>query len=558
MRPLAVALLGLALALALPASAADGPTRRFAVVAGASAGGPGRTPLRYATSDARDVSRVLRRLGGVALDDLVLLEEPDAAGLHAAFDGVAAEAERARRAGQRVELFVYSGHSDEQGLLLGASRLDYPELRRELDRVPADVRVAILDSCASGAITRAKGGVHRPPFLLDQSSRVSGHAFLTSSAADEAAQESDRLHASFFTHALLTGLRGAADASGDGVVTLNEAYQFAFRETLASTEATQGGPQHATYDIGLVGSGDVVMTDLRRADAVLVVPEQLDGRVFVRNAAGQLVAELRKLRGARVELALEEGRYAVQVAQAQHVLSGSIELVASRRAFLDEARLSSAPLAPAVARGQGPGRPPSLPDEEPAAPLGTGPFGEVMITTRGGTLEHARPSLKGWAVDLALEAWRPDGLVGVELGTGFHRLPSAPGAFALAAPNSGYDYGVDTTGSVDLIPATFAGKLAVPGRSYRPYVVAGFGVGFVHAHYAPPAAATGILAPGRVDESTFTVGALVGAGLALRLERRVSAVLDARYAAWVPTDAGWDEVRLNAFQLTVGVSVSLF
>ena len=44
----------------------------------------------------------------------------------------------------------------------------------------------------------------------------------------EAAQESDRICASYFTHYLVSGFRGAADLSGDGKVTLNEAYQFAF------------------------------------------------------------------------------------------------------------------------------------------------------------------------------------------------------------------------------------------------------------------------------------------------------------------------------------------
>ena len=58
---------------------------------------------------------------------------------------------------------------------------------------------------------------------------------MTSSSENEAAQESERLRGSFFTHALLTGVRGAADASGDGKVTLGEAYQFAFNETLAQT-----------------------------------------------------------------------------------------------------------------------------------------------------------------------------------------------------------------------------------------------------------------------------------------------------------------------------------
>ena len=74
---------------------------------------------------------------------------------------------------------------------------------------------------------------------------VRGHAYLTSSSADEAAQESDRIGGSFFTHFLVTGLRGAADADSDKRVTLDEAYRFAFDETLARTEAIGGGPQHA-------------------------------------------------------------------------------------------------------------------------------------------------------------------------------------------------------------------------------------------------------------------------------------------------------------------------
>jgi uncharacterized caspase-like protein len=59
-----------------------------------------------------------------------------------------------------------------------------------------------------------------------------GYAFLTSSSPDEVAQESDHIGASFFTHYLVSGLRGAADVTGEGKVTLNEAYQFAFNETL--------------------------------------------------------------------------------------------------------------------------------------------------------------------------------------------------------------------------------------------------------------------------------------------------------------------------------------
>ena len=136
-----------------------------------------------------------------------------------------------------------------------------------------------------------------------------GHAFLTSSSATEAAQESDRLQGSYFTHALVSGLRGAADASGDGKVTLNEAYQYAFDETLARTATTQGGAQHPTYDIQMAGSGDVVMTDLRETRAAIVIGPELDGRFFVRDASGRLVAELGKPKGRTAELGVEPGAY---------------------------------------------------------------------------------------------------------------------------------------------------------------------------------------------------------------------------------------------------------
>ncbi|MGD8538948.1 MAG: hypothetical protein PVI66_09540 [Candidatus Aminicenantes bacterium] len=49
----------------------------------------------------------------------------------------------------------------------------------------------------------------------------------------------------------------------DGRVTLNEAYHFAFNETLAQTEKSLSGPQHPYYNIQMAGTGDVVMTDIR-------------------------------------------------------------------------------------------------------------------------------------------------------------------------------------------------------------------------------------------------------------------------------------------------------
>jgi len=78
---------------------------------------------------------------------------------------------------------------------------------------------------------------------------MKGDAFMTSSSANEASQESDAIRGSFFTYYLVSGLRGAADMIHDGRITLNEAYQYAYNETLSRTEKTMGGTQHPNYDI---------------------------------------------------------------------------------------------------------------------------------------------------------------------------------------------------------------------------------------------------------------------------------------------------------------------
>lgn len=323
---------------------------RYAVLAGASEGGPGRTKLRYALKDARTVSRVLDELGGVPLSQQIRLEEPNKRALLDAISGLGHRI--VSTSGARIELFVYySGHSDEEGLLLKDERLPYEELRRALEASPADVRIAILDSCASGAMTRKKGGVKRPPFLVDASNQVRGYAVLTSSSDTEAAQESDRIEASFFTHYLVSGLRGAADIGGDGRVTLNEAYQFAFHETLARTERTQAGAQHPAYDIQLVGMGDLVMTDLRSTSAALIIEEAIDGRVYLRDRRGALVAELDKPAGREVELGLAPGAYQVTLEQNGTVMGGTVELRDGHKARLTPSGLEAVQVEQTVSRG---------------------------------------------------------------------------------------------------------------------------------------------------------------------------------------------------------------
>lgn len=362
--------LALAALLVASTASAEAPVtvRRLALLVGVNDGGKERVRLRYAATDARAFARVLAELGGVAPRDSVLLLEAGRAELLGALSRMKAEAQAARASGTgRVEvLLYYSGHSDDEGLLLKGERVDYGELRRALQSLPADVRIAVLDSCASGAFARRKGGTPRPAFLVDAGSKVKGHAILTSSSADEASQESDRLGGSFFTHHLVSGLRGAADATRDGKVTLTEAYQFAFHETLARTERTQGGAQHPAYDIELAGTGDLVMTDLRSTSAGLVLTDALEGRLFVRDAAGTLVVELLKTPGRPTELGLAPGQYRVRREASGSVSEASFVLSEGKRTPLAPLDFTSAPSEATVSRGDAPVAVAAVPAQSPA------------------------------------------------------------------------------------------------------------------------------------------------------------------------------------------------
>jgi hypothetical protein len=354
--------LALALSLLVVTQAPPTTLRRFALVAGANDGGSTRVQLRYANSDARAMTRVLTQLGGVDPRDIVTVEDPTPQQLGEALEKLQARLTEAKSGNARLEVFFYySGHSDEEGLLLRGERLPYAALRSKLDALPAEVRIAVLDSCASGAMTLLKGGAARPSFLVDAATSLSGHAFLTSASADEAAQESERLKASIFTHYFLSGLRGAADVSHDGRVTLAEAYQYAFNETLTRTTSTRAGPQRPGWDIQLVGTGDLVLTDLRAADAKLVLEAPLSGRVHVLGANGGLVVEVAKPPGKPVELGLEAGEYRVIVDDgAGHVGETKFALASQGSQVIGTGSLQATTLEATVRRGD---------DERPYLPV---------------------------------------------------------------------------------------------------------------------------------------------------------------------------------------------
>lgn len=333
-------LAGLMVLLAATSAFATGTggVTRLGLFVGANNGGTERVRLRWAEQDARTLADVMQRYGGLSRDNTWFLVDPDREQLAAGLDRLASEVSRRRESGGRIEVMLYySGHSDDSGLLIGDDHFGYADLRSALEATEADVTIAILDSCASGAFTRSKGGERVSPFLLDESISTSGYAFLASASEDEDAQESDALGASFFTHYVVNGLRGAADVNGDSRVTLNELYGFAFQQTLARTESTQAGPQHPAYEFALSGTGDLVITQLGLADSRLSIQAPTSGRIFIRDGQDRLVSELGYTLGTGLVLALPAGDYVVTLQAAEASWIASVRLGAlSPEALLAE------------------------------------------------------------------------------------------------------------------------------------------------------------------------------------------------------------------------------
>ncbi|AKU97271.1 peptidase C14 caspase catalytic subunit p20 [Labilithrix luteola] len=311
----------------------------YGILIGNNAGGAGQQPLRYAEDDARRMAEVLRQLGRYGTSDLQVLTKPTSAAILSAVDDVTRKMqEHARKGEQAVLVFYYSGHAKANSFSLGGDELAIAQLRDKLRQIPTTLTLVILDACQSGQFARVKGAEPAADFSFNSVSRLTtkGIAVMASSSGQELSQESDELKGSYFTHHLITALRGAADADSDGRVSLDEAYRYAYRRTLSSTSQTQVGTQHVTLDIDLAGQGDVPVTYPAEARSQLELPAAMDGKVLVlQKPSGNVAAEVQKAPGAPLRLAFAAGAYEATIRANGKVLRCNLALADDRVVAVD-------------------------------------------------------------------------------------------------------------------------------------------------------------------------------------------------------------------------------
>jgi uncharacterized caspase-like protein len=150
---------------------------------------------------------------------------------------------------ERDGLAKYLIPSDAEADDLYSSALPMDELQTVFGRIEAERVVAFLDACYSGAAggrtfssqrTRA-GGVD--DLFLERLTRSKGRAIITASRPAEVSIELPELGHGIFSYYLVDGLKGAADLNHDGIISLQELYEYLEQQVTAKSRSV-GGNQH--------------------------------------------------------------------------------------------------------------------------------------------------------------------------------------------------------------------------------------------------------------------------------------------------------------------------
>jgi hypothetical protein len=132
---------------------------------------------------------------------------------------------------------------------LYSTALPMDEMQNVLARIEAERVTVFLDACYSGAAggrtfastkTRA---VNVDDIFLDRLTRAKGRAIVTASRPSELSIELAELGHGIFTYYLVRGLQGYADNNRDGIVSLQELYEYLAQEVSRKSRQV-GGNQH--------------------------------------------------------------------------------------------------------------------------------------------------------------------------------------------------------------------------------------------------------------------------------------------------------------------------
>lgn len=147
-----------------------------------------------------------------------------------------------------VVLLYMSGHGLEGSFIPSdfdgfRNQLAYNDITEILNKSRAKHKLCIADACHSGSLVGSKGNSYAPAvnnyYSILGSLESGGTAMLLSSAANELSLEYSGLRQGVFSHYLMNGLRGSADANNNKIITISELYSYMYNKVRAYTQNKQ-------------------------------------------------------------------------------------------------------------------------------------------------------------------------------------------------------------------------------------------------------------------------------------------------------------------------------
>ena len=218
--------------------------------------------LRYTDDDAYQIYAFLKSPEGGALPDeqirLLIDEVATRQNILQTMREVFLQADA-----NDVVLFYFSGHGLEGSFLPFDydgfyNRLEHQEIKDLLEESQAKHKLVVADACHSGSILAVRKPLDAAlaKYYEAFENTRGGLALLMSSKGEEFSLEDGGLRSGVFSHFLILGLRGQADADHDKIITVGELYNFVYQKVRTYTASAQSPTLTGNYDrnmpVGLV------------------------------------------------------------------------------------------------------------------------------------------------------------------------------------------------------------------------------------------------------------------------------------------------------------------
>jgi hypothetical protein len=207
--------------------------------------------LRYTDDDAYRFYAFLKSLEGGALPDeqvrILIDEEATRENVLGTLNEVFSMA-----GPEDLVIFYFSGHGLNGSFLpIDNNKIGHDEVALAFNKCKAKFKLCVADACHSGSLIAMRSAEPEPmlaQYYQTLSKSVSGTALIMSSKAEETSLESSGLRQGVFSHFLIRGLKGEADANKDKVVSVGELYDFINAKVREYTGNRQSPVIKGTYD----------------------------------------------------------------------------------------------------------------------------------------------------------------------------------------------------------------------------------------------------------------------------------------------------------------------